>query len=45
MGRVNMRVMCIPGGEEREKGAERFLEEIKAEEFSNLRKKLGIQVL
>lgn len=45
MGRVNMRVMCIPGGEEREKGAERFLKEIKAEEFSNLQKKLGIQVL
>lgn len=36
MGRVNMRVICIPGGEEREKGAERFLKEIKAEEFSNL---------
>ena len=25
MGRVNMRVMCIPKGEERDKGAGRFL--------------------
>lgn len=44
MGRVNMRVTCIPKGEEKEKGAERFLKEIKAE-FSNLHKKLGKQVL
>ena len=45
MGRVNMRVMCIPKGEERDKGAERFLKKIKAETFSNLQKKLVIQVL
>jgi len=38
MGRVNMRVMCIPKGQERDKGAERFLKEIKAEKFSNLRR-------
>lgn len=42
--RANLRLMDIPKGEERKKGAENLFREITAEKFSNLRKELDIQV-
>ena len=36
--------MCIPEGEEKEEGAENLFKEIIAENFSNLGRKLDVQV-
>ena len=42
--KVNIRIIGIPEGEEREKGTKKLFKEIIAENFPNLGKELGIQV-
>ena len=42
--RTNIRIIGVPEGEEREKGAENLFEEIMAENFPNLAKETDIQV-
>ena len=44
VSKSNIRIMGIPEGKKREKGAENLFKEIIAENFSNLGKKLDIQV-
>ena len=41
---TNIRIIGVPGGEEREKAMENLLEEIRAENFLNLAKETDIQV-
>ena len=43
LGKVT-RIIGIPEGEEREKGAEDLFKEIRAENFPNLRKELDLQI-
>ena len=40
----NIRIIGIPEDEEREKGAEGVLEQIRAENFPDLRKETGIEI-
>ena len=41
---TNIHIMGVPGGEEREKVAEKLLEEITAQNVSNLGKETDIQI-
>ena len=43
--RNNIRIIGVPEGEEREGGTENICEDIIPENFPNLRKETGIQVL
>ena len=42
--RNNIRIIGVPGGEEREKGPEKIFEEIIVENFPNMRKEIATQV-
>ena len=42
--RNNIRIIGVPGGEEREKGPEKIFEEIIVENFSNVGKEIATQV-
>ena len=41
---VNVNIMEVPEGEEREKGAKSLFKETMAENFPNLREKMDIQI-
>ena len=41
---INIHIIGVPGGEEREKGPDKIFDEIIAEKFTNLRKKIINQV-
>ena len=41
---TNIYIIGVPGGEEREKGTEKIFQEIKAENFPNIRKKQLTQI-